>query len=80
MTNEPLQKFHKFLNEVDEVYEKNINNFIINQFCYVQIYSIQINKKDDKSFLKTAYFKKFSKIVHYLIKLINFNYLNRKKF
>ena len=50
------------------------------QFNYVQVYSMQINKNDDEQFLKNEYSKKCQKIVHYLITLTRSNSINRKKF
>ena len=41
---------------------------------------MQINENDDKQSLKNEYFEKFQKITHYLITLIRFNHINRKKF
>ena len=67
-------------NDIDEIYKKNIDNFINDQFKTVQIYSMQINKKDNKQSLKKEYSEKFQRIVYYLITLTRFTHLDRKKF
>ena len=46
----------------------------------MRICSMRINENDDEQFLKNEYFKKFQRIVHYLITLVRFSHLNRKKF
>ena len=74
------RKLCELLNEMDKGHEKNINDFIDDQFNCMRIYLIRINKNDNKQFLKNEYFKKFQRISHYLITLTRFNHLNRKKF
>ena len=68
------------MNDIDEVHEKNIDDFIDNQFNCVRIYSMRVNENDDKQSLKNEYSEKSQRIVHYLITLVKFNHLNRKKF
>ena len=46
-------------NDIDEVYEKNIDNFIDDQFNCVRICSMRINENDDEQFLKNEYSEKF---------------------
>ena len=75
-TDELSRRFYKFLNDIDEVHEKNINDFINDQFNCMQISSMQINENDDEQFLKNEYFKKFQRVIHYLITLTRFNHLN----
>ena len=67
-------------NDIDEIHEKNIDNFINDQFICVQICSVRINENDDEQLLKNEYSEKFQRIAHYLITLTRFNHLNRKKF
>ena len=79
-TDELFRRFRKFSNNIDEVHEENINDFINDQFNYVQVYSMRVNKNDDEQSLKNEYFEKIQKIVYYLITLTRSNHLNRKKF
>ena len=72
--------FHEFSNDIDEVHEKNIDDFINNQFNCMRVCSMRVNEKDDEQFLKNEYFKKSQKIAYYLITLTRSNYLNWKKF
>ena len=67
-------------NDINEVHEKNIDDFIDNQLNCVRICSIQVNKNDDEQFLKNEYSEKFQRIIHYLITLIRSSHLNWKKF
>ena len=46
----------------------------------MRICSMRVNENDDKQLLKNEYFKKFQRIVHYLITLTRPNHLNRKEF
>ena len=79
-TDELSRKSCKFSNDIDKVHEKNINDFINNQFNCVRVYSMRINENDDEQSLENEYFEKFSRIIHYLITLIKFNHLNQKNF
>ena len=45
-------------NDIDEVHEKNINDFINDQLNYVRICSVRINENDDEQFLKNEYSEK----------------------
>ena len=67
-------------NDINEVHEKNIDDFINDRFNCVRIYSMQINENNDEQSLKNKYSEKFQRIIHYLITLTKFNHLNRKKF
>ena len=58
-TNELSQKLCKFLNDFDEIHEKNINDFIDDQFNYVRIYSMWVNQNNDEQSLKNVYSEKF---------------------
>ena len=79
-TDELFWKSREFSNDIDKVHEKNIDNFIDDQFNCVRIYLMWVNENNDKQFLKNEYSEKFQKIIYYLITLARFNYLNRKKF
>ena len=46
-------------NDIDEIYEKNIDDFINDQLNCVRICSMRVNKNDDEQFLKNKYFEKF---------------------
>ena len=78
--DELFRRLCKLSNNIDEVHKKNIDDFIDDQFNCVRIYSMRINKNDDEQSLKNEYFKKFQRIIHYLITLARSSYLNRKKF
>ena len=80
MTDELFRKFCESSNDIDEIHEENINDFIDDQFNCVRICSMQVNKNDDEQFLKNEYFEEFQRIAHYLIILTRSNHLNRKKF
>ena len=58
------------------MHEKNIDDFIDDQFNDVRIYSMRVNENNDEQFLKNEYFEKFQRIVHYLIILARPNHLN----
>ena len=58
-TDELFRKLCEFLNDIDKVHEKNINDFIDDQLNCVQICSMRVNENDDEQFLKNEYFKKF---------------------
>ena len=76
MTGKLSRKFYEFSNNIDEVYKKNINNFINDQFNCVRIYLMQVNENDDEQSLKNKYYEKFQRIICYLITLTRFNHLN----
>ena len=67
-------------NDIDEVHEENIDDFIDDHLNCIQICSMRVNENDDEQFLKNEYFEKFQKFVYYLITLARFNHLDRKKF
>ena len=46
-------------NDIDEVHEKNINDFIDDQLNCVRICSMRVNENDDEQLLKNEYSKKF---------------------
>ena len=79
-TSKLFRRLYELSNNIDKVYEKNIDDFIDDQFNCVRIYLMRINENDDEQFLKNEYFKKFQRNIHYLIMLTRFNHLNRKKF
>ena len=78
--DELSRRLFKPSNDIDEIHEKNINNFINNQFNCIRICSMRINENDDEQSLKNEYSEKSQRIAHYLITLARFNHLNRKKF
>ena len=79
-TDEFFRRSCKFSNDIDEVHEKNINDFIDDQLNCVRVCSMRVNENDDEQSLKNEYSEKFQRIVHYLITLARPNHLNRKKF
>ena len=78
--DELFRKSRELLNNIDEVYKKNIDDFIDDRFNCEQICSVRVNQNDDEKSLKNEYFEKSQRIAHYLIMLARFNHLNRKKF
>ena len=79
-TDELSRRSRELSNDIDEVHEKNIDDFINDQLNCVRVCSMRVNENDDEQFLKNEYFEKFQRIVHYLITLTRSNHLNRKKF
>ena len=79
-TYELFRKSYEFSNDIDEVHEKNIDDFFNDQFNCVRVCSMRVNKNDDKQPLKNEYFEEFQRISHYLITLTRSSHLNRKKF
>ena len=79
-TDEFSRRSYESSNDIDEVHEKNIDNFIDDQLNCMRIYSVQVNENDNKQLLKNEYSEKFQKITHYLITLARSNHLNRKEF
>ena len=59
ITDELSKRFCKLSNDIDEINKKNIDNFIDDQFNYVQICSMRVNENDDEQFLKNEYSEKF---------------------
>ena len=58
-TDEFSRKFCELLNDIDEVHEKNINDFIDDQFNCMQICLMRINENDNEQFLKNEYSENF---------------------
>ena len=78
-TDEFFWKFYELLNNIDEVHEENINDFINDQLNCVRICSVRINENDDEQFLKNEYSEKFQRVAHYLITLARPSHLNWKE-
>ena len=57
--DELSRKSRELSNDIDEVYEKNIDDFINNQFNCVRVCSMRINKNDDEQSLKNEYSEEF---------------------
>ena len=79
-TDELFRRSRESSNNIDKVYEKNIDDFINDQLNCVRVCSMRINENDDEQFLKNEYSEKSQRIIHYLITLAKFKHLNRKKF
>ena len=47
-TDELSRRLCEFSNDIDEVHEKNINDFIDDQLNCVRIYSMRVNENDDE--------------------------------
>ena len=57
-TDELSRKSHKLLHNIYKVHEKNINDFINDQFNYMRVCSMRVNKNDDEQSLKNKYSEK----------------------
>ena len=80
IANDFFRQFRNFLNDIDKIHEKNINDFINKQLNCVRVCFMNVNKIKKKLSLKKNYFKKSQRIAKYLIILIWFNKMNRKIF
>ena len=75
-----FRRFRNFLNDIDEIHEKNIDDFINEQLNCVHVCFVNVNEIEKKLSLKKNYFEKSQRIAQYLIILIWFNEMNRKTF
>ena len=66
-------------NDQNEIYEKNINDFIDEQLNCVRVYSITVSKELKSNSLNAEYEKKSQEIAKYLIILKSSRDMNRKK-
>ena len=66
-TDEFFRRFRNFINNVDEVHEQNIDDFINNQFNCIRVCLVKINEKENKQLLKDKYSEKSQKVVQYFI-------------
>ena len=57
-------------NDIDEVHEKNIDDFIDEQLNCVRVCSVNVNETEKKLSLKKSYSEKSQRITRYLITLI----------
>ena len=53
-----FQWFQNSLNEIDEIHEEDINDFINKQLNCIYIYFMNVNEIEKKLSLKENYFKK----------------------
>ena len=74
------RRFQDFSNDIDEIHEENIDDFINEQLNCARVCFINVNEIKKKLSLKKNYFKKSQRIAQYLIILIWFNKMNRKIF
>ena len=58
-TDEFSRRSRELSNDIDEVHEKNIDDFIDDQFNYMRICSMRVNENDDEQSLKNEYSEKF---------------------
>ena len=56
--DELSRRSRELSNDIDEVHEKNIDNFIDDQFNCVRICSMRVNENNDEQFLKNEYSEK----------------------
>ena len=64
--NDLSRRSRDFFDDINKIYEEDINNFINDQLNYVRVFSIKIKKEDSKLFLKACYFEKSQNIIVYL--------------
>ena len=64
------QQFRNFSNDIDEIYEENIDDFIDEQLNCVRVCFVNVNEVEKKLSLKKNYFEKSQRIARYLIILI----------
>ena len=57
--DELSRRSREFLNDIDEVHKKNIDDFIDDQLNCVRICSMRVNENNDEQFLKNEYSEKF---------------------
>ena len=58
-TDKLSRRSREFLNDIDEVHKKNIDDFIDDQLNCVRICSMRVNENNDEQFLKNEYSEKF---------------------
>ena len=80
IANDFSQQFWNFLNDIDEIHEKNIDDFIDEQLNCVRVCFVNVNEVKKKLLLKKNYFEKSQRIARYLTILIWFSEMNRKIF
>ena len=64
-----FQRFRNSLNDIDEIHEENIDEFINEQLNCVRVCFVIVNEIEKKLLLKRSYFEKSQKIARYLITL-----------
>ena len=62
-----LRQFQKSLNNINKIHKKDIDDFIDEQFNCVHVYSVRVNEKENKQFLKNEYSKNSQKVARYFI-------------
>ena len=58
-TDELSRKSRELSNNIDEVHEENIDDFINDQLNCMRVCSMRVNENDDEQSLKNEYFEKF---------------------
>ena len=80
VANDFFRRFRGFLNDIDEIHEKNIDDFINEQLNCVRVCLVSVNEVKKKLSLKRSYSEKSQRIARYLIILTWFSEMNRKIF
>ena len=70
IANDFFRRFQDFLNDIDEIHEENIDDFINEQLNCVRVCSVNVNETEEKLLLKKNYSEKSQRIARYLIILI----------
>ena len=70
IANDFFRRFRNFSNDIDEIYKKNIDDFINEQLNCIRVCSMNVNEIEKKLSLKKNYFEKSQRIAKYLIILI----------
>ena len=68
-----------FFDDFNEVYEKNINDFINEQLNCVRVCSVAVTEKFNRNVFNLKYNEKFQKIVKYLTILNVSRAMNKEK-
>ena len=58
IANNFSRRFQNFLNDIDEIHEENIDDFINEQLNCVRVCFVNVNEIKKKLSLKTSYFEK----------------------
>ena len=70
IANDFSRRLRNFLNDINEIYKENIDDFINEQLNCVRVCSVNVNEIEKELSLKRSYFKKSQRIARYLIILI----------
>ena len=70
IANDLFRRSRDFSNDIDEIYEKNIDDFIDEQLNCVHVCFMSVNEVEKKLSLKKSYSEESQRIARYLTILI----------